>query len=119
MTLLPLIEMVCDWWGATVYSNGDPKPKFRADSTKNICHYGFDGYQKFVVERTRDFIDTRATDLIDIIYKGCTNYHNDSVPPCTSDAEGQFYRELDDFLKERMDSLIQAKARRSEAWRTL
>ena len=119
MTLLPLIEMVCDWWGATVYSNGDPKPKFRADSAKNICSYGFDGYQKFVVERTRDFIDTRAADLIDIIYKGCTNYDNDSMPPRTSDAEGQFYRELNDFLKERIDSLTQAKARRSKAWRKL
>ena len=117
MTLLPLIEMVCDWWGATAYSNGDSKPKFRADSAKNICHYGFDGYQKFVVERTRDFIDTRARDLIEIIYKGCTIYDNDSMPPRTLDAEGQFYREMNDFLKERIDSLTQAKARRSKAWR--
>ena len=116
MTLLPLIEMVCDWWGATVYSYGDPKPKFRQDSAKNICSYGFDGYQKFVIERTRDFIDTRAEDLIEIIYKGCINY---PMPPCTSDFEGQFYRELNDFLKERKNSLAQAKARRSKAWRTL
>ena len=121
MKLLPLIEMVCDWWGATAYTNGDPKPKFRADSAKNICYYGFDGYQKFVVERTRDFIETHdtdspASDLIEIIYKGCTNY---PMPPCTSDVEGQFYRELNDFLKGRIDSLAQAKARRSKAWRTL
>ena len=122
MKLLPLIEMVCDWWGATAYSTGDPKSKFRTDSAKNICYgfgYGFGGYQKFVVERTRDFIDTHASDLIEIIYEGCTNYHNDSIPPCTSDVEGQFYRELNDFLKERIDSLAQAKARRSKAWRTL
>ena len=119
MKLLPLIEMVCDWWGATAYSTGDPKSKFREDSTKNICGYGFDGYQRFLVERTRDFIDTHASDLIKIIYKGCTNYHNDSMPPCTSDVEGQFYRELNDFLKGRMESLEQAKARRSKAWRTL
>lgn len=118
MKLLPLIEMVCDWWGATAYSNGDPKPKFRANSAKNMCHYGFDSYQKFVVERTRDFIDTGACDLIEIIYKGCTNYHNDSTLPCTSDAEVQFFMELKDFLKERIDSLAQAKARRSKAWRT-
>ena len=83
MKLLPLIEMVCDWWGSTAYSNEDPKSKFRADSAKNICHYSFDGYQKFVVERTRDFIDTRAEDLIEIIYKGCTNYPKDSMPPCS------------------------------------
>ena len=119
MTLLPLIEMVCDWWGATAYSTGDPKSKFRDNSVKNICGYGFDGYQKFVVERTRDFIDTDASELIEIIYTGCTNYHNDSIPPCTSDVEGQFYRELNDFLKERIDSLELAKARRSKAWRTL
>ena len=119
MKLLPLIEMVCDWWGSTAYSNEDPKSKFRADSAKNICHYSFDGYQKFVVERTRDFIDTRAEDLIEIIYKGCTNYPKDSIPPCTSDAESQFYRELNDFLKERINSLAQAKARRSKAWKTL
>ena len=119
MKLLPLIEMVCDWWGSTAYSNEDPKSKFRADSAKNICHYSFDGYQKFVVERTRDFIDTRAEDLIEIIYKGCTNYPKDSMPPCTSDAESQFYRELNDFLKERINSLAQAKARRSKAWKTL
>ena len=119
MKLLPLIEMVCDWWGATAYSNEDPKPKFRADTTTNIGHYGFDGYRKFVVERTRDFIDTHAGDLIEIIYKGCTNYPKDSMPPCTSDVEGQFYRELNDFLKERIDSLAQAKARRSKAWRAL
>ena len=118
MKLLPLIEMVCDWWGATAYSHGDPKSKFRDNSAKNICGYGFDGYQKFVVERTRDFIDTHAEDLIEIIYTGCTNYHNDSIPPCTSDVEGQFYRELNDFLKERIDSLAQAKARRCKAWRT-
>ena len=99
MKLLPLIEMVCDWRGATAYTNGDPKPKFRTDSAKNICHYGFDGYQKFVVERTRDFIDTHASDLIEIIYEGCTNYHNDSMLPRTSDVEGQFYRELNDFLR--------------------
>ena len=115
MKLLQLIEMVCDWWGSTAYSNEDPKSKFRQDSAKNICSYGFDGYQKFVVERTRDFIDTRATDLIEIIYKGCTNYDDDSMPPRTSDAEGQLYRELNDFLKERIDSLAQAKARRSKA----
>ena len=119
MKLLPLIEMVCDWWGSTAYSNEDPKSKFRVDSAKNICHYGFDGYQKFVVERTRDFIDTHAEDLIEIIYKGCTLYPKDSMPPRSSDAEGQFYRELNDFLKERIDSLAQAKARRSKAWRTL
>ena len=115
MTLLPLIEMVCDWWGATAYSTGDPKSKFREDSAKNICHYGFDGYQKFVVERTRDFIGTGAKALIEIIYKGCSDYHNNSVPSCTSEIEGQFYRELNDFLKERMNSLTQAKARRSKA----
>ena len=125
MTLLPLIEMVCDWWGATAYSpKKDPKCKFRADSATNIGHYGFDGYQKFVIERTRDFIGTndtarRATDLIEIIYKGCTNYPKDSMPQCTSDVEGQFYRELNDFLKERIDSIAQAKARRFKAWRTL
>ena len=116
MKLLPLIEMVCDWWGTTAYSNEDPKPKFREDSAKNMCGYGFDGYQKFVVERTRDFIDTGASDLIEIIHNGCINY---PMPPCTSDAEGQFYRELNDFLKERIDSLEQAKARRSKAWKTL
>ena len=119
MKLLPLIEMVCDWWGSTAYSNEDSKSKFRADSAKNICRYGFDGYQKFVVERTRDFIDTHAKDLIEIIYKGCTLYPIDSMPPRSSDAEGQFYRELNDFLKERIDSLAQAKARQSKAWRTL
>ena len=119
MKLLPLIEMICDWWGATAYSTGDPKSKFRDNSAKNICGYGFDGYQKFVVERTRDFIDTHAEDLIEIIYTGCRNYHNDSNPPCTSDVEGQFYSELNDFLKERIDSLAQAKARRCKAWRTL
>ena len=68
MTLLPLIEMVCDWWGCTAYSNQASKPKFRADSAKNICGYGFDGYQKFIIERTRDFIETHATDLTEIIY---------------------------------------------------
>ena len=120
MTLLPLIEVVCDWWGSTAYSpEKDPKPKFRADSATNIGHYGFDGYRKFVIERTRDFIDTRAEDLIEIIYTGCINYYNDSIPPCISDVEGQFYRELNDFLKERIDLLAQAKARRSKAWRTL
>ena len=119
MTLLPLIEMVCDWWGTTAYSNEDPKPKFRADSAKNICHYGFDGYQKFVVDRTGDFIDTGARDLIEMIYKGCTNYLNDSMPPSTSDTESEFYRELNDFLKGRLDSLEQAKGRRSKAWRAL
>ena len=119
MRLLPLIEMVCDWWGATAYSTGDPKSKFREDSAKNICGYGFDGYQKFVVERTRDFIDTGASDLIEIIYKACTNYQKDSMPPCASDVEGQFYIEMNEFLKWRMDSLEQAKARRAKAWRTL
>ena len=119
MTLLPLIEMVCDWWGATAYSDGTQNDNFRMNSAQNICHYSFDGYQRFVVERTRDFIDTGARDLVEFIYKGCTDYHNDSVPPCTSEAEGQFYRELNDFLKERIDSLAQAKARRSEAWRAL
>ena len=119
MTLLALIEMVCDWWGATAYSSGDPRTKFRADSAKNICHYGFDGYQKFVVERTRDFIGTGAKALIEIIYKGCSDYHNNSVPSYTSEIEGQFDRELTDFLKRRIDSLEQAKARRSTAWRAL
>ena len=125
MTLLPLIEMVCDWWGATAYSpKEDPKPKFRADSAKNIRCHSFDGYQKFVIERTRDFIDTHDTaspskDLIEMIYNGCTNYPKDSMPPCTSDVEGQFYKELNDFLKERIDLLEQAKARRAKAWRTL
>ena len=119
MTLLPLIEMVCDWWGCTAYSNEEPKSKFRADSAENVRKYQFVGYQKFVVERTRDFIDTHANDLIEIIYTGCTNYHNDSMPPCTSDVEGQFYRELNDFLKERIDSLTQAKTRRFKAWRPL
>ena len=116
MKLLPLIEMVCDWWGTTAYSNEDSKSKFREDFAKNICHYGFDGYQKFVVDRTGDFIDTGASDLIEIIYKSCRNYDDDSLLPCASDVEGQFYRELSDFLKERIDSLEEAKAKRSKAW---
>ena len=124
MKLLQLIEMVCDWWGSTAYSNGDPKSKFREDSAKNIFRYGFDGYQRFVIEQTRDFIDTHDTarparELIEIIYKGCTNYHKEAILPCNSDVEAQFYRELNNFLRERMDSLAQAKTRRSEAWRTL
>ena len=119
MKLLPLIEMVCDWWGATAYSTGDPKSKFRENSVTNIRGYGFNGYQKFVVEQTRDFIDAHADGLIEMIYKGCTNIFNDVTPPCDSEVEAQFYKELNDFLKKRMDSLTQAKARRSEAWRRL
>lgn len=119
MKLLPLIEMVCDWWGATAYSTGDPKSKFREDSVKNIRGYGFNDYQKFVVEQTRDFIDAHNSDLIELIYIGCTNFHKDSTSPSTSEVEDRFYRELNDFLKKRMDSLTQAKARRSDAWRRL
>ena len=124
MTLLPLIEMVCDWWGATAYSKEDPKPKFRADVAKNICQFGFYGYQRFVVKRTSDFIVTHDTenparDLIERIYKGCVNYHKESMPPFTSDVEGQFYGELNDFLETRIDSLAQAKARQAKAWRAL
>lgn len=116
MKLLPLIEMVCDWWGATAYSTGDPKTKFREDSTKNICGYGFCGYQRFVVERTRDFIDTGNNRLIEVIHNGCVNF---STLICDSGVEGQLYWELNDFLKERIVSLEQAKARRCEAWGTL
>ena len=118
MKLLQLMEMVCDWWGTTAYATEDPKAKFLDRFRQRIfVDYGFDGYQKFVVERTRDFIDTHDSDLIEIIYEGCTNYYNVSMLPRTSDVEAQFYRELNDFLKERIDSLAQAKTRRSKAWR--
>ena len=121
MTLLQLIEMVCDWRATTAYATEDPKAKFLEDSVKNVRKYEFIGYQKFVIELTRDFLATGDTHLIDIIFKGCTNYGKDSMSPCTpaNDSEVQFYMELNDFLKERIDSLVHAKARRSKAWRTL
>ena len=121
MKLLQLMEMVCDWWGTTAYATEDPKAKFLEDSTKNIRRYEFTSYQEFVVELTRDFLAAGDTRLIDIIFKGCTNYGKDSIPLCApdNDCEVQFYMELNDFVKERIDSLAQAKARRSEAWRTL
>ena len=119
MKLIQLMEMVCDWRGTTAYATEDPTAKFLEDSAKNIRKYEFNSYQKFVIGLARDFLATGDTRLIDIIFKGCTNYDNDFIPRCTSDVEVQFYRELYDFLKERIDSLAQAKARRSKAWRTL
>ena len=113
MKLVQLIEMVCDWWGTTAYVSEDPIVKFLDDSTKNLCKYEFNGYQKFVIERTRDFIAKDDTCLIKIIFKGCTNYDKGSIPLRTSDcdSEVQFYRELNDFLKGRIALLNLAKAR--------
>ena len=118
MKLLQLIEMVCDWWGTTAYATEDPKAKFLDDSAKNVRKYEFIGYQKFVIELTRDFLATGDTRLINIIFKGCTNYGNASMPqsPPDNDCEVQFYMELNAFLKGRIGLLELAKARRAEAW---
>ena len=118
MKLLQLMEMVCDWWGTTAYATEDPKAKFLDDSAKNVRKYEFIGYQKFVIELTRDFLATGDTRLINIIFKGCTNYGNASMPqsPPDNDCEVQFYMELNAFLKGRIGLLELAKARRAEAW---
>ena len=119
MRLLQLMEMVCDWRGTTAYATENPKAKFLEDSEKNVRKYEFVGYQKFVVELTRDFLADGNTRLVDIIVKGCTNYGKDSLHLCPpdNDSEVQLYMELNEFLKDRIGFLEQAKARRSKAWR--
>lgn len=129
MKLIPLIEMVCDWWGATVYTQHEPLCKFLTDADINEKNLkNLTEYQKFVIELTRNFIrdfvashdkSNRDKRLIEYIINGCNRFDIDSKPPVTLDIKGQFYRELHEFLKERIDSLAQAKTRRSKAWRTL
>lgn len=129
MKLFPLIEMVCDWWGATVYTQHEPLGKFLKDSDTIVKRLNnLTAYQKFVIELTRNFIrdfiashDTSNPDrrLIEYVIKGCKHFDKDSMPPVTSDTESQFYRELNVFLEDRIDLLNRAKDRRSKAWRTL
>ena len=113
MRFIQLIEMVCDWWGATAYSNDSPRCRFLKSCDTNVCNYEFNSYQQFVIEKTRDFVARDDTHLIEIIFTGCVNYDKGSILPCTSesDFEVQFYRELNDFLKDRIVLLNQAKAR--------
>lgn len=129
MKLFPLIEMVCDWWGATVYTQHEPLGKFLKDSDTNVKRLSnLTAYQKFVIELTRNFIrdfivshDKSNPDrrLIEYIIKGGKYFDKDSMPPVTSDTESQFYRELNAFLEGRIDLLKRAKARRFKAWRIL
>ena len=115
MKFIQLIEMVCDWWGATASSNDIPRDAFLRSCHVNVCKYNFNRYQRFVIERTRDFIAKDDAHLIKIIFTGCVNYDKGSIHPCTSDSdfEVQFYKQLNDFLKDRIALLNEAEARRN------
>ena len=118
MRFIQLIEMVCDWWGATAYSNDNPLDRFLESCDVNVCKYKFNSYQQFVIEKTRDFIAKDETHLIKIIFNGCVNYDKGSIKASTSvsDFEVQFYKQLNDFLKDRIALLNEAEARRNSRY---
>ena len=72
MTIFPLIEMVCDWYGVSArYNEGSPDlAKFKESYHTNKCNFP-NSYQRFVIDRVYGFLANQEYEIINQISEIC------------------------------------------------
>ena len=111
MSVIPMIEMVCDWYGAAYYTKferEDALSKFYKDFSGNMEYFSFDEYQTSVCDRLRDFLVDGSDSLIRSIRDACISYSNkeyrvsdDVLQMENKRIEERFNMEVHDFLSKR------------------
>ena len=78
MTVFPLIEMVCDWYGVSArYNGGIPDlTKFEESFDTNKCKFP-NCYQRFVIDKVYGFLAKQESEIIGRISEICRWYDND------------------------------------------
>ena len=79
MTVLPLIEMVCDWYGSGYYAETKKDRvirKFAIDSKDNILKFGLNEYQSLVCNCLRSFLIYGCDSIIRSLRDACVVYDN-------------------------------------------
>ena len=117
ISIMPVIEMVCDWYGAAYYTQvekGKVLCKFDKDFSENIECFPFDDYQTVICRGLRDFLVDGSDSIIRSIRDACISYSNKTYR--VSDAvlqkesnhiEERFNKEVHCFLSERHSRLSQ------------
>ena len=78
MTIFPLIEMVCDWYGVSArYNDGSPvMAKFEESFDTNKCKFP-NCYQRFVIDKVYGFLAKQEYEIINRISEVCKCYDKD------------------------------------------
>ena len=86
MTIFPLIEMVCDWYGVSArYNDGSPDmAKFEESLDTNKCNFP-NHYQRFVIDKVYGFLAKREFEIINQISEVCKCYDKDESDVRKSD----------------------------------
>ena len=111
MSLIPMIEMVCDWYGAAYYTKFEKEEalcKFNKDFSGNMKHFSFDEYQTSVCNRLRDCLVDESDSIIRSIRDACISFSNkqyrasDGVLQTVNEhIEERFNKEVHGFLSKR------------------
>ncbi len=113
MTILPLIEMVCDWYGVSArYNDGIPDmAKFEESYETNKCNFP-NCYQRFVIDKVYRFLAKREYEIINRISEVCKCYDKDeSDLPASSPELSHLDCDIKQFLtarKQLYDSTLEA-----------
>ena len=113
MTIFPLIEMVCDWYGVSArYNDGIPDmAKFEQSFDTNKCKFP-NCYQRFVMDKVYGFLAKQEYEIIDQISEICKCYDKDESNLRASDPVfSQLDCDIKQFLtvrKQLYDSTLEA-----------
>ena len=111
MSIMPIIEMICDWYGAGYYTEFKKKKvicKFVHSFSKNMNCFQFDEYQTSVCNRLRDFLVDGCDSIIRSIRDACISYSkkeyliSDGVLQSENkEIKERFHKEVHEFLSKR------------------
>ena len=111
MSLIPMIEMVCDWYGAAYYTKFEKEEalcKFNIDFSGNMDYFSFNEYQTSVCNRLRDYLVDGSDSVIRSIRDACISYSNkeyrvsdDVLQTENERIEDRFNKEVHGFLSKR------------------
>ncbi len=86
MTIFPLIEMVCDWYGVSArYNDGTPDITKFEDSYEANSEKFSNCYQRYVIEKVYEFLAKQEYEIINQISEVCECYDKDESDLRTSD----------------------------------
>ncbi len=115
MSLIPMIEMVCDWYGAAYYikfEKEDALSKFNTDFSGNMEYFPFNEYQTSVCNRLRDFLVDGSDSVIRSIRDACLSFSNkeyrvsdDVLQMENARIEEKFNKDVHGFLSKRRTEL--------------
>ena len=78
MTIFPLIEMVCDWYGVSArYNDGTADMEKFRDSYETNGKWFSNSYQTFVIDKVYGFLAKREYEIINQISEVCKCYDKD------------------------------------------